>query len=71
MSRIYLILHEAEGKSRPSVNIKDILQMQVRFNCLPSHKGIKLLMLPVTYKGFNRLLIIYINTLWVDTYVNS
>ena len=47
---------------RLSVNIKDILRMQVGFNCLLSHKGIILLMLPLTYKGFNRLLLMYINT---------
>ena len=56
MSRIHLILHEAESKQRLSVNIKDILQMQVGFNCLLSHKRIMLLMLLMTYKGFNRLL---------------
>ena len=35
---------------RLSVNIKDIL-CQVGFNCLLSHKGIMLLMLPLTCKG--------------------
>ena len=44
MSRISLILHKAEAKLRLSVNIKDILQVQVGFNWLPSHKGIILLM---------------------------
>ena len=34
-----MILHEA--KLRPSVNIKDILIMQVGLNCLLSHKGIR------------------------------
>ena len=63
MGRISLILHEA--KAKPSVNVKDILQMQVGFNCLLSHKGIMLLMLPMAYKGFNRLLVMYINTLWL------
>ena len=48
--RISLILHEAEAKLRPSVIIKDILRKQVRFNCLLSHKGIMLLMLPMTCK---------------------
>ena len=71
MSMISLILHKAEAKLRPNVNIKDILQMQVGFNCLLSHKGIMLLMLPMTYKGFNRLFLMYINTLWLDAYVNS
>ena len=71
MSRISLILHEAEVKPRSSANIKDILQMPVGFNCLLSHKGIMLLMLPMTYKGFNRLLLMYISTLWLDVYVNS
>ena len=28
------------------------------------------LILPVTYKVFNRLLLMYINTLWLDAYVN-
>ena len=28
-------------------------------------------MLPITYKGFNRLLLMYINTSWLDVYVNS
>ena len=37
-SRISLILHKAEV--RPSVNIKDILQVLVRFNLLLSHKGV-------------------------------
>ena len=63
MSRISLILHEAEVKLRLSVNIKDILRMQVGFNCLLSHKGIILLILSLTYKGFN---LMYINTLWLD-----
>ena len=40
--------------------------MQVGFNCLLSHKGNILLMLPLTYKGFNRLVLMYINTLWLD-----
>ena len=71
MSRISSILHEAEAKLRLSVNIKDILRMQVGFNCILSYKGIMLLMLPVTCKGFNRLLLMYINTLWLDVYVNS
>ena len=70
MSRISLILHEAEAKPR-SVNIKDILRMQVKFSCLLSHKGIMLLMLSMAYKGFNRLLLMYINTLWLDAYVNT
>ena len=35
--------------------------MQVGFNCLLSHKGIILLMLSLTYKGFNRLFLMYIN----------
>ena len=61
MSRISLILHKAEVKPRPSVNIKDILPMQVG---LISHKGIMLLMLPMTYKSFNRLLWMF------DAYVN-
>ena len=65
--RISLILHEAKA----SVNVKDILCMQVGFNCLLSHKGVIFLMLPLTYKGFNRLLLMYINTLWLDAYVNS
>ena len=51
------------------VNIKDMLQMQVVFNCLLSHKGNILLMLPLTYMGFNRLLLMYINTLWLDAYM--
>ena len=58
----------------PSVNIKDILQVQVGFNCLLSLKGIMLLMLPLTCKGLvgiNSLLLIYINTLWLDVYVSS
>ena len=38
------------------------------FNCLISHKGIMLLMLPLTCKGFNSLLLMYINTLWLDAY---
>ena len=69
MSRISLILHKAEAKLRPSVNIKDILRMQVGFNCLLSHKAIMLLMLPMTCKGFNRFLLMYINT--YGAYVNS
>ena len=68
MSRISLILHETEMKPRPSVNIKDILRMQMGFNCL--NKGIMLLMLPTTCKWFNKLLLIYINALWLDAYVN-
>ena len=28
-------------------------------------------MLPMTYKGFNRILLMYINTLWLDVYVKS
>ena len=74
MSRISLILHETEEKPRPSVNIKDILQMQVGFNCLLSHKGIIPLMLQLTYKGFNRLLAILIpNTTasYTITYTNN
>ena len=67
MSRISLILHEA--KARPSVNIKDILRIQVGFNCLLSHKTFILLMLPMTAKWFNRLLLMYINTLWLNPYV--
>ena len=35
----------------------------MRFNCFLSPKGILLLMLPLTCKGFNSLLLIYINTL--------
>ena len=74
MSRISLILHKAEAKPRLSVNIKDILRMQVHAwgltACLLSHKGIILLILPLTYKGFIRFLM-YINTLWLDAYVNS
>ena len=35
--------------------------MQVGFNCLLSHKGVMLLMLPLTNKGFNSLLLMYIN----------
>ena len=54
-----------KAKPRPSVNIKDILRS------LLSHKGIMFLMLPMTCKGFNRLLLMYINTLWLDAYVNS
>ena len=58
-SVFFRCVHEAGGRSEAkqmlSVNIKDILQMQVGFNCLLSHKGM-LLMLPMTYKGFNRLL---------------
>ena len=64
-----MILHEAEAKR--SVNIKDILRMQVGFNCLLSHKGITLLMLPMTYKGINKLLLMHINTSWLDAHVNS
>ena len=30
-----------------------------------------LLMLPLTCKDFNSLLLMYIITLWLDTYVNS
>ena len=75
MSRIslilHMILHEAEAKPRPSVNIKDILRMQVGFNCLLSHKVIILLMLPMTCKWFNRLFLMYIKTLWLEPYVNS
>ena len=71
MSRISLILHKAKVKSRPSVNIMDILRMQVGFNCLLSHKEIILLMLPMTCKWFDRLLLMYINTLWLDPYVSS
>ena len=71
MSRISLILHEAEAKQRLSVNINDILRMQVGFNCLLSHKGVMLLMLPLTCKGFVSLLLMYISTLWLDAYVNS
>ena len=71
MSRISLILHKAEVKP----NIKDILRVQVGFNCLLSHKGIMLLMLPLTCKdlvGTNSLLLIlYINTLWLDVYISS
>ena len=63
MSRISWILHETKAKPRPSVNIKNILQMQVGFNCLLSHNGIMLLMLPLTCKGLNSLLLMYINTL--------
>ena len=70
MSRISLILQEAKV-TRLSVNIKDIIQMQMRFNCLLSHKAIILLMLLTTFKWFNRLLLMYINTLWLDAYVNS
>ena len=43
--------------------------MQVRFNCLLYHKAITLLILPMTYKWFTRLLLMYINTLWLDPYV--
>ena len=70
MSRISLILQEATDLLRLSVNIKDILQMQVGFNCLLSYKGIMLLMIPMTCKSFNRLLLMYIDTLWCDIYVN-
>ena len=69
MSRISLILHEAEAECRPSVNMKDILQMQVGFNCLLSHKGVMLLILSLTCKGFNSLLLMYINTSWLDAYI--
>ena len=68
MNRISLILHEAEVKLRPSVNIKDILQMQVGFNCLLSYKGIMLLMLLLTRKSFKSLLLMYIYTLLLDEY---
>ena len=60
MSRISLILHKAEAKPRPSVNIKDILRTQVGFNCLLSHKIIILLMSPMACKWFNRLVLMYI-----------
>ena len=46
--------------------------MQVGFNCLLSHKGIMLLMLPLTCKGlagFSSLLLMYINTLWLEQYI--
>ena len=43
--------------------------MQVGFNCLLSYKGIILLMLPLTHKDFNRLLLKYMNTLWLDAYM--
>ena len=29
------------------------------------------MMLPMTCNGFNRLLLMYINTLWLDAHVNS
>ena len=52
MSRISLISHEAEVKQRPSVNIKDTLQMQVGFNLvlgnklvISLHRGIKFISL--------------------------
>ena len=44
--------------------------MQVRFNTLLFHKGIMFLMLPLICKDFNSLLLIYINTLWLNAYVN-
>ena len=47
-------------RPRPSVNIKNTLQMLVGFSCLLFHKGIVLLMLPMNFKGFNRLLWMYI-----------
>ena len=59
-------------KLRLSVNIKDILRVQVGFKCLLSIKGIMLLMLPLTCKGLastDSLLLIYINTLWLYVYV--
>ena len=65
MSRISLILQEASALHQMSVNIKDILQ--VRFNYLLSHKGIMLLMLPLTCKslfGINSLLLMYISTFY-------
>ena len=68
-----MILLEAKVKPRPSVNIKGILQMQVGFNGLPSHKDIYYtLMLPLTWglDGINSLLLMYINTLWLDVYVS-
>ena len=61
----------AEVKPRPSVNIKDILQVQVGFNCLLSHEGVMLLMLPMTCKDLayiNSLLLMYSNTLSLDVY---
>ena len=58
-----LDIKRGKAKLRPSGNIKDILQMQLGLNCLLFHKGIMLLMLPMTYKSFNRLLLMYINTL--------
>ena len=30
-----------------------------------------LLMLPLISKGFNHFLFVYINTLWLDAYINS
>ena len=51
MSRISLKLHKVEEKPRPSVNIKNVLIVQVEFNC---HKGIMLLVLPLTCKGFQQ-----------------
>ena len=60
-----------QGRSR-------VLMLQINaggpaFNCLLSHKfkGIILLMLPMICKWFNRLLLMYINTLWLELYVNS
>ena len=49
MSRISLILHKAEAKPKLSVNIKDVLQVQVGFNWLLSHKGI----MTTAMTGFN------------------
>ena len=59
---------------RTSVNIKDILQAQVKFNSLLPYKEIMFLMLLVTCKSLadiNSLLLMYINILQFDVYVSS
>ena len=49
--------------------------MQVEFNCLLSHKDIMryalCVMLPLSFMDFNSLFLMFINTLWLDAYVNS
>ena len=54
------------------ISRKLILRMQVGYNCLlyPT-KELRMLLLPMTYKGFKLVALMYINTLWLDIYVNS
>ena len=51
--------------------MKDTLQVEIGFNCLLSHKGSMLLMLPLTCKGLagiKSLLLMYISTLSLDAH---